>query len=131
MSKGDLRGRVLQALAGVRHPETGRDVVESGHVQGLEVSETGDVRFSFGIQADDPGGLVREARGAVEALGGIGTVKINVTLPQSGQGEGGPRTAGAPPSAVAGRGLMEIVKIILDEVFRRAKHTTPDSRIQV
>ena len=103
MSDGDLRGRVLQALAGVRHPETGRDVVESGHVQGLEVGETGDVRFSFGIQADDPGGLVREARGAVEALEGIGAVKIDVTLPQSGGGDG-PRAPGAPPSSVSGRG---------------------------
>ena len=103
MSDGDLRGRVLQALAGVRHPETGRDVVESGHVQGLEVGETGDVSFSFGIQADDPGGLVREARGAVEALDEVGTVKINVTLPQSGGGDG-PRAPGAPPSSVSGRG---------------------------
>ena len=91
MSDGDLRARVLQALVGVRHPDTGRDVVESGHVQGLEVGEGGDVRFSFGIQADDPGGLVRDARGAVEALDGIGAVKINVTLPQSGQGGAGPR----------------------------------------
>ena len=56
MSDRDLRGRVLEALTGVRHPATGRDVVESGHVQGLEVGETGDVHFSFGIQADDPGG---------------------------------------------------------------------------
>ena len=72
MSNGDLRERVLQALTGVRHPETGRDVVESGHVQGLEVEEGGDVLFTFAIQADDPGGLVREARGTVEALDGVG-----------------------------------------------------------
>ena len=109
MSDGNLRGRVLEALAGVRHPTTGRDVVESGHVQGLEVSETGDVRFSFGIQADDPGGLVREARGAVEALDGVGAVKINVTLPQSGQGPepSGPPTGppvGRPTSSVPGKG---------------------------
>ena len=104
MSDGDLRGRVLEALAGVLHPVTGRDIVQSGHVTGLEVGETGDVRFSFGIQADDPGGLVREARGAVEALEGIGSVKINVTLPQSGQGDQGPRSAGAPASSVSGRG---------------------------
>ena len=109
MSDGNLRGRVLEALAGVRHPTTGRDVVESGHVQGLEVSEAGDVRFSFGIQADDPGGLVREARGVVEALEGIGAVKINVTLPQSGQGPepSGPPTGppvGRPTSSVPGGG---------------------------
>ena len=105
MSDGDLRARVLQALAGVRHPKTGRDVVESGHVQGLEVSDTGDVRFSFGIQADDPGGLVRDARGAVESLDGIGAVKINVTLPQSAQGPGhsGPATSSVPARG-AGRG---------------------------
>ena len=109
MSDGNLRARVLEALAGVRHPTTDRDVVESGHVQGLEVSETGDVRFSFAIQADDPGGLVREARGAVEALDGIGAVKINVTLPQSGQGPepSGPPTGppvGRPTSSVPGGG---------------------------
>ena len=105
MSDGDLRARVLQALAGVRHPKTGRDVVESGHVQGLEVGDTGDVKFSFGIQADDPGGLVRDARGAVEALDGIGAVKINVTLPQSAQGPGhsGPATSSVPARG-AGRG---------------------------
>jgi len=88
-------------LTGVRHPATGRDVVESGHVQGLEVDETGDVHFSFGIQADDPGGLVRQARGAVEALDGIGAVKINVTLPQSGQEPG---SLEPPTSSVPARG---------------------------
>jgi ATP-binding protein involved in chromosome partitioning len=102
MSDMDLRARVLQALAGVRHPGTGRDIVESGHVQGLEVGDTGDVRFSFGIQADDPGGLVRDARGAVEALDGVGAVKINVTLPQSGQSGEGPSER--PTSSVPGRG---------------------------
>lgn len=101
MSDEDFRGRVLEALAGVLHPKTGRNVIESGHVQGLEVGETGEVRFSFGIQADDPGGLVREARGAVEALDGVGAVKINVTLPQSGEA---PPPSGSPKSSVAGLG---------------------------
>ncbi len=104
MSDGDLRARVLEALAGVHHPETGRDVVESGHVQGLEVDDSGDVLFTFGIQAEDPGGLVREARGAVEALDGIGAVKIHVTLPQSGQTGDGPQPAGGPGTSVPGRG---------------------------
>ena len=103
MSDGDLRGRILEALAGVRHPTTGRDVVESGHVEGLEVGETGDVRFSFGIQADDPGGLVKDARNAVEALDGVRKVKIDVTLPQSGQTPGSlePPTASVPARGAA------------------------------
>ena len=100
MSDGSLRERVLEALAGVRHPTTGRDVVESGHVKGLEVGETGNVRFGFGIQADDPGGLVREARSAVEAVDGVGAVKINVALPQSGEGAG----PSGPPASVPARG---------------------------
>ena len=104
MSEADLRGRVLIALASVRHPETGRDVVESGHVQGLELDEEGNVHFTFGIQADDPGGLVREARGAVEAVDGVGAVKINVTLPQSGQGGEGPSLSAGPKSSVPGLG---------------------------
>ncbi len=106
MSKGSLRERVLEALAGVRHPKTGRDVVVSGHVQGLEVDDTGDLRFSFGIQADDPGGLVREARSAVEAVDGVGAVKINVTLPQSGQGAAGPSASVPARGAARGPGVV-------------------------
>ena len=44
---------------------------------------------------------MREARGAVEALDGIGPVKINVTLPQSGQEPG---SLGPPTSSVPARG---------------------------
>ena len=102
MGDDNLRKTVLQALAGVRHPTTGRDIIESGHVQSVEVADGGDVRFSFVLQGDDPGDLVREARGAVEAVKSVGSVKINVQLPQTtGQApRGGPPSGGLQPGSV-------------------------------
>ena len=102
MGDDNLRKTVLQALAGVRHPTTGRDIIESGHVQSVEVADGGDVRFSFVLQGDDPGDLVREARGAVEAVSSVGSVKINVQLPQTtGHApRGGPPSGGLKPGSV-------------------------------
>ena len=102
MGDDDLQKTVLQALAEVRHPVTGRDIIESGHVQSMEVGDKGDVRFSFALKGDDPGNLVKEARGAVEALPGVGSVKINVQLPQSGGDTpgGGPSAGGLQPGSV-------------------------------
>lgn len=96
----DLRTSVLEALSGVLHPETGRDVVDSGHVQGLEVGDEGAVKFSFALQANDPGGLVRDVRGVVEAVEGVGSVKINVQLPQTGQAPPPPTSRGPAPGSV-------------------------------
>ena len=95
MSEDNLRRAVLRALAGVRHPTTGRDLIESGHVQTVEVAEDGDVRVSVALKSDDPRDLVREARGAVEAVRGVARVKINVQLPQT--------AVQAPPAASGGR----------------------------
>ena len=102
MGDDDLQKTVLQALAEVRNPVTGRDIIESGHVQSMEVGDEGDVRFSFALKGDDPGNLVKEARGAVEALPGVGSVKINVQLPQSGGDTpgGGPSAGGLQPGSV-------------------------------
>ena len=95
MSEDNLRRAVLRALTGVRHPITGRDIIESGHVQGVEVAEGGDVRVSVALKSDDPRDLVRETRGAVEAVRGVARVKVNVQLPQT--------TVQAPRAAGSGR----------------------------
>ena len=94
MSTEDLRRAVMAALAGVAHPQTGRDLVSGGQVQGLEVGEGGDVRFQFSLRTDDPSDLVKEARGAVEAVDGVSSVKINVQLPQ--MAPAGPAGGGKP-----------------------------------
>jgi ATP-binding protein involved in chromosome partitioning len=83
MTIEQTRRSLTAALTNVRHPVTGRDVVSSGHVQGLEVQEGGEVRFSFVLQPDDPGSLVKEVRAAAEAAEGVTSVKVNVQLPRT------------------------------------------------
>ena len=85
----EQRDRVLRrvgaALALVLHPVTGEDVLSTGRVKELEVSDDGTVRFRFLLQADDPGTLVRQARAAAEKVEGVSKVKIDISLPAVGQ----------------------------------------------
>ncbi len=73
--------RVAAALTQVTDPRSGEDVVSSGRVRELQVSEEGLVRFRFHLQPEDPGTLVRQARAAAEAVEGVSKVKIDVSLP--------------------------------------------------
>ena len=83
----------------MRHPQTGKDVLSSGHVQGLEVLDGGEVRFSFVLQPGDPGTLVKEARGATEAVEGVSAVKVNVQLPRAAA-DSQPKTRTLKPGSV-------------------------------
>jgi ATP-binding protein involved in chromosome partitioning len=76
--------RVAAALTQVIDLRSGEDVVSSGRVRELQVSEEGLVRFRFHLQPEDPGTLVRQARAAAEAVEGVKKVKIDVTLPAAG-----------------------------------------------
>ncbi|HZD04961.1 MAG TPA: Mrp/NBP35 family ATP-binding protein, partial [Longimicrobiales bacterium] len=80
------------------------DVVASGHVQNLVVTGNGEVRFTFQVRPDDPGGLVKEARAAAEAVDGVASVKVNVQLPQTAPGGAGPHrgrgSGGLQPGSV-------------------------------
>ena len=90
----------MATLARIKHPSSGRDLVAGGHVQNLEGDDSGEVRFQFLLQPQDPGELVKEARAAVEGIDGVGTVKINVQLPQMAAGGGGGRQGGLQPGSV-------------------------------
>jgi ATP-binding protein involved in chromosome partitioning len=100
MSTDELRGSVMAALSRVVHPRTGQDLVSGGHVQNLEVQPGGEVRFAFLLRPEDPGDLVKAARGAVESVPGVGVVKINVQLPQMAAAGGGGRKGGLKPGSV-------------------------------
>ncbi|MEX2526344.1 MAG: Mrp/NBP35 family ATP-binding protein [Gemmatimonadota bacterium] len=101
-TSGPLRRAVLAALGAIEHPASQQDVLASGHVRDLAVSETGEVRFAFHLQPQDPGSLVRQSRQAVEAVAGVSDVKVDVQLPSShGQGGDGAGTA-APSSGRSG-----------------------------
>ena len=111
MSSEDLRRSVMAALARIKHPGSGRDLVAGGHVQNLEVDDEGNARFQFLLQPQDPGELVKEARAAVEGVDGIGQVKINVQLPQmaaggGGAGGGGGLQPGSVPAPTPQPGLL-------------------------
>lgn len=90
-----LEKSVRRALAAVIHPDTGKDVLASGHVSDVVVGDDGVARFSFGLQPEDPGSLVKQARAAVEAVAGVSSVKVNVELPQAA-------SAGGPPGGGGG-----------------------------
>ena len=98
MSPEDLKRSVTEALRAVVHPETGMDVVASGHVQELHVDEAGSVRFSFQLKGAVPDGLVKAARTAVETLEGVSRVRVNLQLPQPAPDRP------APPGRGSGRG---------------------------
>jgi ATP-binding protein involved in chromosome partitioning len=113
--KNGLMAELRAALQTVKTPG-GTDIVASGHVQNLEVMDDGAVRFQFQLRPEDPGTLVREARGAAEAVEGIGKVKIDVRLPNAPQ-QGGPRqkqpgSVPAPtPDAALIKGIDHVIAV--------------------
>ncbi len=119
MSHQTLIDAVTNALSGVRHPASGRDIVSSGHVQQLEIDDGGLVRFAFHLKTDDPGSLVKSARTAAGGVRGVSGVRVNVQLPQSAPsrqtapadspspaGSGAPAGAPAPAPAPPGRSRL-------------------------
>lgn len=114
MKSDDLRRAVMAALARVRHPRLGKDVVATGHVQSLEIEDSGDVRFSFVMRADDPQDLVKEARSAAEEVAGVRGVKVNVQLPQMApQGRQGGLKPGSVPAPTPKAGILADVKHVV------------------
>ncbi|MBX6365571.1 MAG: Mrp/NBP35 family ATP-binding protein [Gemmatimonadetes bacterium] len=95
VDREEIRRRVREALAAVKHPRTGADLFAGGQVGEVTVDEAGQVRFPFTLRPEDPGTLVKDARAAAEAVPGVTKVKIDVKLPQEAQaarhGHGGHR----------------------------------------
>jgi len=72
---------VLEALRSVRDPDLGRDIVSLGFVKNVQVA---DGKVGFTIELTTPACPVRElmqqqARQAVAALPGVGTVEVTMT----------------------------------------------------
>jgi ATP-binding protein involved in chromosome partitioning len=96
------RNRVVAQLqAALRNVKTpaGTDIIASGHVQNVELSDDGVVKFQFQLKPEDPGTLVREARSAAESVDGVTKVKIDVRLPNAPQqGKGRQMQPGSVPA---------------------------------
>ncbi|MGH7509340.1 MAG: P-loop NTPase [Gemmatimonadales bacterium] len=78
-----LEARVTAALSRIQNPRLDNDLLSSGMIRDLSVSEDGKVSFTFLLAPEDPATLVRSARSAVAAVDGVRKdgIKINVTNP--------------------------------------------------
>ena len=111
MTAADVEKEVLRILSGVVHPVTGKNIVESDHVQDLQITGESNVRFSFVPKADDPPGLVKEARKALEAITDLGELKIKVQLPQSGATAPSANQVNPPDASVSGSGPGKVPEV--------------------
>lgn len=89
-----LESRIATALAGVRSPRSGSDVLSAGMVRDLVVSDGGRVSLTFLLSREDPAELVRQVRRALQAVPGVTEVKIEVVEPRAE-----PAPAGTQPAA--------------------------------
>jgi ATP-binding protein involved in chromosome partitioning len=90
-----LQQRIAQALALVRHPRTGRDVVESDAIRDLATTTAGKVRLTLLLGPGDDPALARLVRQALENVDGVTDVQITV----------GDATASPPAPKPGGRAL--------------------------
>ncbi|HEU5303628.1 MAG TPA: Mrp/NBP35 family ATP-binding protein [Gemmatimonadales bacterium] len=101
-----LEARVTAALSRIQNPRLENDLLSSGMIRDLTVTEDGKVTFTFLLAPEDPATLVRSARSAVAAVEGIRKdgIKITVTNPAGPAGAthgpptGAPASAGMPPA---------------------------------
>src|SRR3989454_6838745 len=74
-----LQARIERALAQLKHPRLGKDVLSAGMVRELTVDGAGQVTFTFILTQQDPPTLAREARKAVQGVEGVTAVRVNLT----------------------------------------------------
>jgi ATP-binding protein involved in chromosome partitioning len=73
--------RITGALATVRNPRTGADVMAADMVRDIATTVDGKVRLTLLLAADDDATLVRDVRQAIEALAGVSDVRVDVRDP--------------------------------------------------
>ena len=73
--------RITGALAVVRNPRTGADVMAADMVRDIATTVDGKVRLTLLLAADDDATLVRDVRQAIEALAGVADVRVDVRDP--------------------------------------------------
>ncbi|MBL0940517.1 MAG: Mrp/NBP35 family ATP-binding protein [Gemmatimonadaceae bacterium] len=73
--------RITGALAAVRNPRTGADVLAAEQVRDIATSVDGKVRLTLLLAPEDDATLVRDVRQAVEALDGVADVRVDVRDP--------------------------------------------------
>jgi ATP-binding protein involved in chromosome partitioning len=123
-----LQEQLTAALAGIRHPRTGLDLLAGDHVRDIATSVEGRVRLTLLLAAGDDATLVRTVRQALQALPGVTDVLVDVRDPA--QGEGTPARRGAPPppppAAPAGAGGKGRALPVMDSTPAKAPPKVPE-----
>jgi ATP-binding protein involved in chromosome partitioning len=92
-----LQHRIAEALGRVRHPRTGRDVMESGAVRDIATTTAGRVRLTLQLAPGDDPAIARVIRQAVEQVEGVSDVTVDVAAAK--------QSAPPPAAKPAGRAL--------------------------
>ncbi len=97
-----LQERIAGALAGVRNPRTGADVMAADMVRDIATTTDGKVRLTMLLGAADDATLVRDVRHAIEGLDGVTDVRVDVRDPaQAAPTPARPATPPVVPGAPA------------------------------
>jgi ATP-binding protein involved in chromosome partitioning len=121
-----LMERITGALAGVRNPRTGADVMAADQVRDIATSREGKVRLTLLLAPDDDATLVRDVRQAIEALDGVTDVRVDVRDPAQSEPTPARRAPSmnepkAPATAGMGRALP-----VMDAAPQKAPPKVPE-----
>ncbi|MBP6774634.1 MAG: Mrp/NBP35 family ATP-binding protein [Gemmatimonadaceae bacterium] len=97
-----LQERISEALAAVKNPRTGADVLAADMVRDIATTVDGKVRLTLMLGAADDATLVRDVRQAVEAIKGVADVRVDVRDPAQTDPAPTPARQGTPAAPTAG-----------------------------
>jgi ATP-binding protein involved in chromosome partitioning len=98
-----LQARIADALARLRHPRTGRDVLSSEAVRDIATTISGKVRLTLLLAPDDDPALARTIRQILEKVDGV--TEVTVDIGDAAAFEPNKRPSETAPSKPASRAL--------------------------
>ncbi|NCW45046.1 MAG: DUF59 domain-containing protein, partial [Gemmatimonadaceae bacterium] len=119
-----LMERITGALAAVRNPRTGADVMAAEQVRDIATSREGKVRLTLLLAPEDDATLVRDVRQAIEALDGVADVRVDVRDPAQSEptpARRAPEPMNQPKAPGTGRALP-----VMDSAPQKAPPKVPE-----
>ena len=116
--------RITGALAAVRNPRTGADVMAAEQVRDIATSREGKVRLTLLLAPEDDATLVRDVRQALEALDGVVDVRVDVRDPAQREptpARRAPEPMNQPKAPGTGRALP-----VMDSAPQKAPPKVPE-----
>lgn len=107
--------RITGALAAVRNPRTGADVMAAEQVRDIATSVDGKVRLTLLLAPEDDATLVRDVRQAIERLEGVADVRVDVRDPAQSEptpARRAPNPAMSQPMAPASGGMGRALPVM-------------------